>query len=453
MSFLPRLRARATGTMGCGFAAGLALAISLTACGQGEVSQGAAEPPLVTVALPVQRTITEWNEHSGRLAAVETAQVRPRVTGFVDRIHFTEGSLVTQGQRLVSLDHRTFKADLAAAEAEVEQARVQLELAKGELGRVEALIGSRAVSQEEVERRQRQVQTVEAEVAAAEAEMATIRLDLEFTQVTAPISGRVGRAEVTAGNLVTGGSGTSTVLTSIVSLDPIYVYFTPDEHSALDYLRRQRAAGEDKVTVEMAVEGDEGFPHIGYLDFIDNQLDAATGTLLVRALFDNPDGLLLPGLFARLRLPAGPASQVLLVPEAAIILDQTWEILMLVDTDNVVQRRRVETGSTVDGMTVIRNGLAAGERVVVEGTQRARPGSLVTPELQVPGTSPTGTSSTGSEPATPQVPGTSNAGTSNTDPQVPDPQVPGTSTTGTSTTDPQVPGTSPTTADNAGPAA
>lgn len=361
---------------------GIALATVLVGCGdgQGQTGQAAAEPPVVSVATPVQRTLTEWNEHSGRLAAVQTAQVRPRVTGFVERIHFTEGSLVDKGDLLVSLDRRTFNADLAAAKADAEQMRVQLELAKSELGRVEELIGSRAVSQEEVDRRQRQVQTAEAELASAEAEVATVGLDVEFARVTAPISGRVGRAEVTAGNLVTGGSGTSTVLTQIVSLDPIYLYFTPDERSALDYLRRQRTAGDDGVEVEMATEGEDGFPHHGRLDFIDNQLDAATGTLLVRAVFDNPEGLLLPGLFARLRLPAGPPSSVLLVPEAAVILDQTWEVLMVVDADNVVQRRRVETGPTVDGLKVIRSGLQAGEWVVVEGTQRARPGSVVKPE-------------------------------------------------------------------------
>lgn len=398
-------------------ACGLAMAVSLAGCGQGEIPQAAPEPPVVTIALPVQRTITEWNEHSGRLSAVESVQVRPRVSGFVERIHFTEGSVVAKGDRLVSLDRRTFKADLAAAEAEAEQARVQLELAKGELGRVEALIGSRAVSQEEVDRRRRQVQTSEAALAAAEADVAAARLELEFTQVTAPIAGRVGRAEVTAGNLVTGGSGTSTVLTSIVSVDPIYLYFTPDERSALDYLRRQRSGGEDKLAVEMAVDGEQGFPHGGYLDFIDNQLDEATGTLLVRAVFDNPSSLLLPGLFARLRLPAGPPAQALLVPEAAIILDQTWEVLMLVDADDVVKRRRVETGPTLDGMTVIRSGLTARDRVVVDGTQRARPGSVVAPELQVPGTS-----STTSQQSAPQVPGTSS-----TTSQQPAPQVPGTS--------------------------
>lgn len=358
-----------------------AFAVALAGCRSEESpSRAAAPPPVVGVAAPVERTVAEWDEHTGRLAAVNTVKVRPRVSGYVERVHFDEGSMVRAGDLLFTLDPRTFRADLKEVEADAAEARARLELAQSENARVADLAGSRAVSQEEVDRRQREVESAAAALASAEAEVAAAALDLEFTRVTAPISGRVSRIEVTEGNLVSGGSDTATVLTSIVSLDPIYLYFTPDEKTALSYLRRQRSADADGIPVEMEIAGESGFPHQGRLDFVDNRIDEKTGTLLVRAVFDNPEGTLLPGLFARVRLQARPPAPALLVPEEAVVLDQTWEVVLVVGPGNVVERRRVTTGATLDGMTVIREGLGRDDSVIVEGIQQARPDTEVTPD-------------------------------------------------------------------------
>jgi len=359
-------------------------AVALAGCRSEESSssssRAAAPPPVVGVAAPVERTVAEWDEHTGRLAAVNTVKVRPRVSGYVERVHFEEGSMVRAGDLLFTLDPRTFQADLKEVEADAAEARARLELAESENARVAELAGSRAVSQEEVDRRQREVESAAAALASAEAEVAAAALDLEFTRVTAPISGRVSRIEVTEGNLVSGGSDTATVLTTIVSLDPIHLYFTPDEKAALSYLRRKRSADGDGIPVEMEIAGESGFPHQGRLDFVDNRIDEETGTLLVRAVFDNPEGTLLPGLFARVRLQARPPAPALLVPEAAVVLDQTWQVVLVVGPGNVVERHRVTTGATLDGMTVIREGLGRDDRVIVEGIQQARPGAVVTPE-------------------------------------------------------------------------
>lgn len=355
------------------------LALSAFGCGQPEAAPAPPAPPSVGVATPVERTVTEWDEYTGRLSAVDSVLVRPRVSGYVQRIHFEEGSLVDAGDLLFTLDPRTFRAALAEAQAETHEAEVRLELARTELARVEAL-DSRAVSREEIDRRRHEVRVAEAALASARAGEESAALDLEFARVVSPVSGRVGRAQVTEGNLATGGSGTATVLTTVVSIDPIYLYFTPDERAALDYLRRQRSAGGQGVPVEMELADESGFPRRGQLDFVDNRVDEETGTLLVRAVFDNPDAALLPGLFARVRLQTRPPAPALMVPEKAITQDQTREIVLVVGADGVVERREVSTGPTLDGMTVVREGLGAGERVVVEGIQRARPGSPVTPE-------------------------------------------------------------------------
>lgn len=377
---------RPAAALAAGLVVFFVLALGAVGCG-GETSAQApaAQAPSVGVATPLERTVTEWDGYTGRLSAVETVQVRPRVSGYVEEVHFREGSLVRQGDLLFTLDPRSFRATVAERRAAVRQAEVRLELAQTELARVEDLIEMRAVSQEEVDRRRREIETAQAALESARAEATGASLDLEFTRVVAPVSGRVGRAEITEGNLVTGGSGSASVLTSIVSVDPIYLYFTPDEAAALAYLRRQRRS-EGGVPVEMELADETDFPHRGRLDFVDNRIDEETGTLLVRAVFDNPDGDLLPGLFARARLQAGPPSSALLVPARAIAQDQTREVVMVVGEGDVVERRAVTTGPTLDGMTVIREGLAGGERVVVEGLQRAQPGSTVNPEpMAVPG--------------------------------------------------------------------
>lgn len=341
--------------------AALAALAAATGCGAGSPAGGGAPggppqgPPEVRVAEPVERVVPEWEIYNGRLTAPDRVEVRPRVTGFVERVHFEEGSLVRRGAPLYSLDPRTFRAAQAAAEARVDAIVAQLANARRELERSEGLIASRAVSQEELDQRRREVETRTAALAEARAELEAATLDLEFTRVVAPIDGRVGRAEVTEGNLVTGGSGMATVLTTIVSVDPIWVYFPLDERSALRLLERGRL-GAEPVRVELQLTGERGWPRSGRLDFVDNAIDEATGTLLVRAVFDNPDAALLPGAFGRVRLQSRAPQTRLLVPQKALGVDQTQEILLVVGADDVVERRVVETGDVRDGWIVVREG-------------------------------------------------------------------------------------------------
>ncbi len=341
---------------------------------------GPAGPPEVGVAAPIVRQVTDHAEFTGRLSAVETVAVRARVGGFIDRIHFEEGELVEAGDLLVSLDARPFQADLSQRDAERAEAEVRLALAESEAARVEPLVDRRAVSIEEVEQRRRAVETARAELAAATARFDRARLDLEFTRVLAPVAGRVGRALVTRGNLIGGGGGDSTVLTTLVSLDPMYFYFTPDERTAQRLLKQ--APGRE-LSVVLRLEG-EGSTLEGRVDFFDNQVDPSTGTLQVRAVFPNPAGSLRPGMFGRLEAQLGESRPAILVPDAAVGRDQTQKILYVIDDDEIAQRQVVTIGRLVDGWRVIESGLSADDRVVVEGLLRVRPGSAVAPRLVTP---------------------------------------------------------------------
>lgn len=341
---------------------------------------GPAGPPEVGVAAPIVRQVTDHAEFTGRLSAVETVAVRARVGGFIDRIHFEEGELVEAGDLLVSLDARPFQADLSQRHAERAEAEVRLALAESEAARVEPLVDRRAVSIEEVEQRRRAVETARAELAAATARFDRARLDLEFTRVLAPVAGRVGRALVTRGNLIGGGGGDSTVLTTLVSLDPMYFYFTPDERTAQRLL--EQAPGRE-LSVVLRLEG-EGSTLEGRVDFFDNQVDPSTGTLQVRAVFPNPAGSLRPGMFGRLEAQLGESRPAILVPDAAVGRDQTQKILYVIDDDEIAQRQVVTIGRLVDGWRVIESGLSADDRVVVEGLLRVRPGSAVAPRLVTP---------------------------------------------------------------------
>jgi RND family efflux transporter MFP subunit len=328
---------------------------------------------------PVEQRVTDWEEFSGRLSAVQSVDLRARVSGFVERVHFTEGSLVQAGDLLFTLDPRTFRAELSRLEAQKREADVRLELARSEAARVEPLIGSRAVSVEEVEKRRQDVASAEAAVGGSQAALESARLDVEFSRVVAPIAGRVGRAHVTRGNLVSGGAGDSTILTTLRSIDPIYFYFTPDERTARRILDPS-LPGAERVAVDLHVDDDAENPHSGLIDFFDNGVDPSTGTLRLRAVFENPDGRLLPGMFGRLRVQIGEPQSALLVPDRAIGRDQTQQLLFIVDGDGMVERRVVTTGPLVDGWRVINSGLEAHEQVVVDGIQRARPGSQVDPQ-------------------------------------------------------------------------
>jgi RND family efflux transporter MFP subunit len=341
----------------------------LAACG------GAAPPPPpppeVTVAAAAAREITDWDEFSGRFEAVEAVEVRPRVSGYVQRVAFTEGSDVRRGQVLFEIDPRPYAAELERALAELERQRTRRGLAGSEVARAERLLAVQAISREEFDTRTSARTQGDAEVRAAQAAVTAARLNLEWTRVRAPIDGRVGRAEITEGNLVQAAGGAP--LTTVVSKSPIYVYFEGDEQAYLKVAGLGRSGG----TVFVGLANEEGFPHEAKLDFVDNRLDPASGTIRARAVLDNPGGRFTPGLYARVRLAGSSRYTATLVRDAAIGTDQDRKFVLVLKPDGTVEYRAVELGHLVDGLRVVRSGLKPGERIVVNGLQRVRPGGKV----------------------------------------------------------------------------
>jgi RND family efflux transporter MFP subunit len=361
----------------------LLVSVALAACGS-EAPPPPPPPPPVTVAAAISREITEFDEFTGRVAAVNQVEVRPRVSGFVQSAGFREGAEVRQGDVLFVIDARPYREDAARAAAELERARTRLSLTVSEAERAARLVAVEAISREEAESRTSSRAEAEAGVRAAQAALANARLNLEWTRVRAPISGRVGRAEITPGNLVQAGAS---LLTTMVSMDPVYVYFDGDEQA---YLRSTGlAGGTARVPVLMGLANEEGHPHRGVMDFVDNRLDPATGTIRARAVFPNRDRRLTPGLFARLRLEGSRAYTAVLVQDAAIGTDQDRKFVLVVGADGTAQYRGVTLGPLVDGLRVVRTGLKPGERIVINGLQRVRPGSKVTPTV-APMVPPTG---------------------------------------------------------------
>jgi RND family efflux transporter MFP subunit len=368
----------------------------------------APPPPKVTVVHPVVREIVEWDEYTARLEAVDSVEVRPRVSGYLQAIHFQDGGLVKKGDLLFSIDPRPYDAALRRAQADVELARSRLELARKNFARADHLLASHAISQEESDIRQSNVRQAEAALEEAQARVDAAKLDVEFTQVRAPVAGRAGRKLVTEGNLINGGTGTQgTLLTTIVSLDPIYAYFEADEGSVLKYNRLARSgqrpsSREFRNPVRVALADETGFPHHGTMDFVDNQVDRETGTVVARALLPNPDLSLLPGLFARLQLPGSGLYKATLLPDEAIGSDQAQKFVFVIDAESVAQYRPVDIGPLVDGLRVVREGVTAEDRVVVRGLQRVHPGVKVEAHLESipPPPSPEGVAATA--PATPQ---------------------------------------------------
>ena len=358
-----------------------ALAVILSGCGpDSNANTGVAPPPpTVSVAEVVQREVVDWDEYTGRLEAAKTVELRPRVNGYIESVHFREGAIVRQGQLLFQLDPRPYRAELNRAQAEEERARSQQARANSDLARAQRLLNSRAISQEEFDQRASALLEADALVNAAVAAATTARLNLEFTGVTAPITGRIGRAQMVEGNLVAGGAANSTLLTTLVSLDPVYAYFDADERAFVDYARSTRAAKE-KMPAYFGLPSETGYPHEGRLDFIDNHVNPQTGTLRLRAVFRNPDGDFTPGMFVRLKLPGSGKYHALLVNERAIGTDQGTKFVLVVNAQNQVQFRPVKLGQAADGLRVVREGLSPGERIVVNGLQRVRPGMPVTPE-------------------------------------------------------------------------
>lgn len=341
------------------------------------------EVPIVTVAHPKIREIIEWDEFTGRFEAVQRVEVRARVSGYLQSVHFEEGQIVNQGALLFVIDPRPYEAAVARAEAELARARSQLKLADLDMRRAEWLLKKNAISQEEGDTRRATRQQADANVAAAEAALRTARLELGYTRISAAVSGRLSSRRVDVGNLITAGEQ-GQVLTTLVSLDPLHFVFDVSEADYLKYVRLRGGQGElaggSGLPAELRLQDEKGWTHRGYIDFIDNSLDENTGTLRMRAVFSNPHGLLRPGIFGRLRLPATDPQHALLIPDAAVMADQSAKVVMTVADDGTVKPQPVELGPLYGDLRVVRSGLSADDRVIVGGLLRARPGSKVRPQ-------------------------------------------------------------------------
>ena len=363
--------------------AALLLAMLATACA-GASAQPAAAPaaPAVTAAEAVERELTEWDEQTGRLEPVHTVDIRPRVSGFVSDVHFLEGAVVKKGDLLFTIDPRPFQAEVDRLRAELERARATVARGDSELARAERLAQEQAISGEEHGRRASFAQESRAQRDAVEAALRASELNLEFTRVTAPLTGRIGRAIVTAGNLVSSGPGEPTLLATVVSLDPVYATFETDEGTFLRYSNEVRNGhGRGGQQVQMALSTDEGYPRKGRLVFLDNQIDGSTGTIRARALFDNRDLSLTPGLFVRVRVPLTSGARGVVVQDRAIGTDLDRRFVLVVKDDNTIEYRVVTLGPLADGLRVVRSGLRPGERVVIDGLQHVRPGAKVQAEI------------------------------------------------------------------------
>ncbi|MGY4340966.1 efflux RND transporter periplasmic adaptor subunit [Bradyrhizobium sp. LM2.9] len=371
---------------------GLLFALALAGCDEKAQSQAAAPPPpSVTVTQPVKRTVTDWDEFTGRFEAIEEVQVRARVGGFINSVEFKDGAIVHAGDLLYTVDPRPFEAVALQAEGQLADARAKAELAKRELDRGLTLVQTSAVSEQVVvDQRRQALQAAHAAETQAEGTLQAARLNIEFTHVTAPLTGRVSRHLVSPGNLVQGSdTGTSTLLTSIVALDPIYVYFDMDETTFIKYSKLwfegKRPSSRDTANpVQVTLAGETKASHDGAINFLDNRLDVSTGTLRSRAVVKNTDLSILPGQFGRVRLIGSAPYEALLIPDVAVATDQSRKIVFVVKPDDTVEARPVVLGPLDDGLRVIREGLNAEDRVIVNGIQRARVGAKVTPKMAQP---------------------------------------------------------------------
>jgi len=344
------------------------------ACTRAAAQPASAPPPKISVAEVVSRDVVEWDEFTGRLDAVNSVAIRPRVSGFVSAIRFDEGSMVKKGDVLFEIDARPFQAEADRLRAELARTHATVERAKSELDRANKLSSEDAMSSEERDRRVAFAKESAAQVSAVEAALRAAELNLEFTRVTSPIDGRVGRAIVTVGNLVSSGPGEATLLTTVVSLDPIYASFEADEHTFQHY-----AARANGLPVRMALADDESFRREGHLDFLDNQINPATGTIRGRTVFRNRDLKLTPGSFVRLRLPGTASYRALLIQDRAIGTDLDKRYVYVVGADGTIEYRAVQLGPIIDGLRVVRDGLKPSELIVINGLQRVRPGAHIDP--------------------------------------------------------------------------
>jgi multidrug efflux system membrane fusion protein len=368
-------------------AAWLMLAAALAGCGDSQNHAAAPPPTAVTVAKPVQRTIVDQDQYVGRFVAVDMVEVRGRLSGYLSKIHFQDGQMVKQGDLLFTIDRRPFQIALDQARGNLELAKANLAFAESDLARGQELLRNKTITEQTFEQRTQAKRVAEASVTAQEALVHSAELDLnEFTELRAPVAGRIGDRRVSIGNLVTGGtSGTTTLLATIVSMDPIRFEFTFDEAAYLRYQRLAKggtdpAGHEGSTPVKIKLIDEQNFAHEGQMDFVDNAIDRATGTIRGRAQFGNPDGLFTPGMFANIQVPASQPYEALMVPDVAIGSEQARKYVLVVDTENIARPKYVTLGDVADGLRVVKDGLAPDDRVVTNGIARIRPGQKVTPQ-------------------------------------------------------------------------
>ena len=359
-------------------------ALVLASCGEKQQAQapGAPPPPSVSVANPVEKKVVEWDEYTGRFEPLDTVEVRARISGVLTEVKFTDGAVVKKGDLLFVIDPRPFQRVLDRDRAALQGAKVQVEFAQKDLERARPLMVNSTISQQVFDQRNQAVKTAEANVLSAEASVRSAELDVEFTQIRAPITGRISRKLISEGNFITGGSGSGTLLTTIVSTDPIYFYFDISEADFLKYKRlfeqgMRPSSRETANPIEVGLQGDTGFPIKGQMNFVDNRIDTATGSLRERATFQNPNGMLLPGLFAHARVIGSGEYNAILLPDAAIATDQSNRFVFVVADDGTVSAKPVTLGPIIEGLRVIRTGVTPADWVIVNGVQRARKGIKV----------------------------------------------------------------------------
>ncbi|HHS9467503.1 TPA: efflux RND transporter periplasmic adaptor subunit [Raoultella planticola] len=350
------------------------IAMLLASCDNSAAQNAAPQAPAVSAADVVVKSISQWDSFNGRIEAVESVQLRPRVSGYIEKVNYTDGQEVKKGEVLFTIDDRTYRAALEQAQATLARAKTQASLARSEASRTDKLINTNVVSREEWEQRRSAATQAQADIQAAQAAVDAAQLNLDFTKVTAPIDGRASRALITSGNLVTAGDSAS-VLTTVVSQKTVYVYFDVDESTYLHYQNLARsgqgaASNHLALPVEIGLVGEDGYPHQGKVDFLDNQLTPSTGTIRMRALLDNTQRQFIPGLFARVRLPGSAEFQATLIDDKAVLTDQDRKYVYIVDKDGKAQRRDIKPGRLATGLRIVQQGLNPGDKVIVEGLQK-----------------------------------------------------------------------------------
>lgn len=350
------------------------IAMLLASCDNSAAQNAAPQAPAVSAADVVVKSISQWDSFNGRIEAVESVQLRPRVSGYIEKVNYTDGQEVKKGEVLFTIDDRTYRAALEQAQATLARAKTQASLARSEASRTDKLINTNVVSREEWEQRRSAATQAQADIQAAQAAVDAAQLNLDFTKVTAPIDGRASRALITSGNLVTAGDSAS-VLTTVVSQKTVYVYFDVDESTYLHYQNLARsgqgaASNHLALPVEIGLVGEDGYPHQGKVDFLDNQLTPSTGTIRMRALLDNTQRQFIPGLLARVRLPGSAEFQATLIDDKAVLTDQDRKYVYIVDKDGKAQRRDIKPGRLAAGLRIVQQGLNPGDKVIVEGLQK-----------------------------------------------------------------------------------